>query len=248
MAEQTRTIAVAEQSRRQSEAQAAAERARAVAIAAEEEVFTTRELAVAERSKKVQLIAAAQEAERESTRLLIAASADKQAAAERAEAARLLAQGDADAERIRALAEKIRHEVEAEGQRLMNEAQNVLSPEARASMLRRLLIEHLEAIVRESVKPLEKIDEIKILQVDGLLGGAGGGGTNGSLQQSLSDQIVNSALRYRAQGPLIDKLLKEIGLPAGSLPQVTGDLERLIDPAMGQSVGKPQPDSSSEER
>ena len=248
MAEQTRTIAVAEQSRRQSEAQAAAERARAVAIAAEEEVFTTRELAVAERSKKVQLIAAAQEAERESTRLLIAASADKQAAAERAEAARLLAQGDADAERIRALAEKIRHEVEAEGQRLMNEAQNVLSPEARASMLRRLLIEHLEAIVRESVKPLEKIDEIKILQVDGLLGGAGGGGTNGSLQQSLSDQIVNSALRYRAQGPLIDKLLKEIGLPAGSLPQVTGDLERLIDPAKGQSVGKPQPDSSSEER
>jgi uncharacterized membrane protein YqiK len=248
MAEQTRTIAVAEQSRRQSEAQAAAERARAVAIAAEEEVFTTRELAVAERSKKVQLIVAAQEAERESTRLLIAASADKQAAAERAEATRLLAQGDADAERIHALAEKIRHEVEAEGQRLMNEAQNVLSPEARASMLRRLLIEHLEAIVRESVKPLEKIDEIKILQVDGLLGGAGGGGTNGSLQQSLSDQIVNSALRYRAQAPLIDKLLKEIGLPAGSLPQVTGDLERLIDPAKGQSVGKPQPDSSSEER
>jgi uncharacterized membrane protein YqiK len=248
MAEQTRTIAVAEQSRRQSEAQAAAERARAVAIAAEEEVFTTRELAVAERSKKVQLIAAAQEAERESTRLLIAASADKQAAADRAETARLLAQGDADAERIRALAEKIRHEVEAEGQRLMNEAQNVLSPEARASMLRRLLIEHLEAIVRESVKPLEKIDEIKILQVDGLLGGAGGGGTNGSLQQSLSDQIVNSALRYRAQAPLIDKLLKEIGLPAGSLPQVTGDLEKLIDPAKGQSVGKPQPDSSSEER
>ena len=131
----------------------------------------------------------------------------------------------------------------------MNEAQNVLSPEARASMLRRLMIEHLEAIVRESVKPLEKIDEIKILQVDGLLGGGGGGGTNGGVQQSLSDQIVNSALRYRAQGPLIDKLLKEIGLPAGSLPQVTGgDLERLVNPAKGQSVGPPQPESSSEER
>jgi uncharacterized membrane protein YqiK len=249
MAEQMRAIAVADQSCRQSEAQAAAERARAVAIAAEEEVFTARELAVAERSKQVQLIAAAQEAERESTRLLIAAGADKQAAGERAEAAKLLAQGEADAERIRALAQKIRHEVEAEGQRLMNEAQNVLSPEARASMLRRLLIEHLEAIVRESVKPLEKIDEIKILQVDGLLGGAGGGGANGSLQQSLSDQIVNSALRYRAQGPLIDKLLKEIGLPADSLSQVTGgDLERLIDPAKGQNVGAPQPKSSSEQR
>jgi uncharacterized membrane protein YqiK len=238
IAEQMRAIAVADQSRRQSEAQAAAERARAVAIAAEEEVFTARELAVAERSKQVQLIAAAQEAERDSTRLLIAASADKQAAAERAEAVKLIAQGDADAERIRALAQKIRHEVEAEGQRLMNEAQNVLSPEARASMLRRLLIEHLEAIVRESVKPMERIDEIKIFQVDGLGGTAGGGSANGSYpQSSLSDQIVNSALRYRAQAPLIDKLLKEIGLPAGSLPQVTGsDLEKLFDPDHGEGA------------
>jgi uncharacterized membrane protein YqiK len=238
IAEQMRAIAVADQSRRQSEAQAAAERARAVAIAAEEEVFTAREIAVAERSKQVQLIAAAQDAERESTRLLIAASADKQAAAERAEAAKLLAQGDAEAERIRALALKIRHEVEAEGQRLMNEAQNVLSPDARASMLRRLLIEHLEAIVRESVKPLEKIDEIKIFQVDGLGGATGGSSTNGSYpQSSLSDQIVNSALRYRAQAPLIEKLLKEIGLPTGSLPQVTGsDLERLFDPGHGEGA------------
>jgi uncharacterized membrane protein YqiK len=250
MAEQLRAIAVADQSRRQSESQAAAERARALAIAAEEEVFTAREVAVAERTKQVQLIAAAQEAERDSTRLLIAAGADKQAAAERADAARLIAQGDADSDRIRALAQKIRHEVEAEGQRLMNEAQNVLSDAARASMLRRLLIEHLEAIVRESVKPMEKIDEIKILQVDGLLGGGGGGGGgNGSHQQSLSDQIVNSALRYRAQGPLIDKLLKEIGLPAGSLPQVTGgDLERLIDPDKGQNAGASEPEPSSDER
>ena len=249
IAEQMRAIAVADQSRRQSEAQAAAERARALAIAAEEDVFTARELAVAQRSKQVQLIAAAQEAERDSTRLLIAASADRQAAAERAEAVKLLAQGDADAERIRALAQKIRHEVEAEGQRLMNEAQNVLSPEARASMLRRLLIEHLEAIVRESVKPLEKIDEIKILQVDGLWGVPAGAGANGSYQQqSLSDQIVTSALRYRAQAPLIDKLLKEIGLPAGSLPQVTGgDLERLIGPDDAHSAEPPPTSSSSEQ-
>ena len=146
----------------------------------------------------------------------------------------------ADAERIRALAQKIRHEVEAEGQRLMNEAQNVLSPAARASMLRRLLIEHLEAIVRESVKPMEKIDEIKILQVDGLLGGGGGGGGNGgaSAEPQRPDRQQCVALSC-ARRRLIDKLLKEIGLPAGSLPQVTGgDLERLIDPAKGQTPGR----------
>jgi uncharacterized membrane protein YqiK len=234
-AEQLRAIAIADQSRRQSEAQAAAERARATAIAAEEEVFTARELAIAERTKRVQLIAAAQDAERDTTRLLITAEAEKRAAADRADAARMVAEGDADAEKIRALALRIRHEVEAEGQRLFNEAQNVLSPEARASMLRRLLIERLEAIVRESVKPLEKIDEIKILQVDGLIGGGErGAGGNGNYQGSLADQIVNSALRYRAQAPLIDKLLKEIGLPAGSLPQMTsGDLETLIETAKG---------------
>jgi uncharacterized membrane protein YqiK len=107
-------------------------------------------------------------------------------------------------------------------------------------MLRRLLIERLEAIVRESVKPLEKIDEIKILQVDGFLGGGGGSGNgNGSYNGSLSDQIVNSALRYRAQGPLIDKLLKEIGLPTGSIPQLSsGDLEALIDPTGGERPAK----------
>jgi uncharacterized membrane protein YqiK len=194
-------------------------------------VFTAREIAIAERSKRVHLIAAAQDAERETTRLLISTDAEKRAALDRAETTRMLAEGDAEAEKIRALASRLTHEVEAEGQRLLNEAQNVLSPEARASMLRRLLIERLEAIVRESVKPMEKIGEIKILQVDGLIGGGQRGSAgNGNYQGSLADQIVNSALRYRAQAPLIDKLLKEIGLPAESLPQMTSaDLDKLID-------------------
>ena len=30
-----------------------------------------------------------------------------------------------------------------------------------------------------------------------------------------SDQVVNSALRYRAQAPLIDELLREIGIDSG---------------------------------
>ena len=51
---------------------------------------------------------------------------------------------------------------------MMNEAHNVLSPEARASALRMKLVEKAEAIVRESVRPMEKIEGIKILHVDGL--------------------------------------------------------------------------------
>ena len=239
ISEQQRAIAVAEHSRLQSVAQAAAETARAEAVSAEEQVFTTREVAVADRRKRIELITASQEAERSSTMMLIEAKAQKEAATERAEASRLTATGEADADKIRSLAAKIRHEIEAEGARLANEAQNVLSPESRNSMLRQLLIERLEGIVRESVKPMERIGEIKIMQVDGMMGGGGGNGAEHGYGQNLSDQVVNSALRYRAQGPMIDKLLKELGIPGGSMQSLMGaDLTRLAG-ITGETAAEP---------
>jgi uncharacterized membrane protein YqiK len=111
----------------------------------------------------------------------------------------------------------------------MNEAQNTLSPESRAAALRRLLIERLDSIIRESVKPMEKIDEIKILHVDGLLGSTHSNGESRYHGGGLGDEIVNSALRYRAQAPLIDKLLKELGLGGGDINQLAGgDLRKLL--------------------
>src|SRR5688500_10291305 len=68
------------------------------------------------------------------------------------------AEAEAESSRIRALAAKIRHEVEAEGLTLMNTAANLLTPEARQSALRRQLVDKLEGIIRESVKPMERID------------------------------------------------------------------------------------------
>ncbi len=236
LAEQNRAIAVAEHARLQHEAQTNAETARAKAIAAEENVFTARELAVAERRKQIELIAAQQDAEQRSTRLLITARAERDAAENSAQATRIEAEGAAEAEKIKALAARLRHEVEAEGLRLMNEAQNTLSPEARAGALRRFLVERLDSIIRESVKPMEKINEIKILHVDGLLGGGSGNGSADSRYRSsgLGDEVVNSALRYRAQAPLIDKLLKEIGLPGGDVNQLSGaDLHKLLGIAEG---------------
>jgi len=219
IAEQQRSIAIAEQSRAQSEAQAAADRARAVAVSEEEKVFTVRETEMANRRKAIELIAAAQEAEREATRLRIAAEAEKLAAEDRGSAMRAQAEAEADAEKIKAIAARLRHEVDAEGVRAMNEAQNVLSLEARGSAARLRLIDKLDAIIREQVKPLENIEGIKILHVDGLGGGGHGGGDFGGGGQGFADQVVNSALRYRAQAPLIDELLKEIGLDSGKSGQ-----------------------------
>ncbi len=224
LAEQERTIAVAEKSKAQSEAQALADTARAKAVAAEEKVFSAREMEQAERKKQIELIGAAQEAERGAVQMRVSAQAEKTAALDRAEARRLLAEGDAEAEKIRVLAAKLRYEIEAEGARLMNEAQNMLEPDARVSALRMRVIEKLESIIRESVKPLEKIEGIRILQVNGL-GGAGAPGADAG--GSVTDEVLNSALRYRIQAPLIDQVLKEIGIQSGG-----GDVSRFTDNLM----------------
>jgi uncharacterized membrane protein YqiK len=221
LAEQQRAIAVARESKAQSEAQTLAEEARALTVSAEEKVFTAREVEMAERKKAIELIGAAQAAERESLRLTSAAKAEMLASADRGTAIRAQAQADADADKIKSLATKVRAEIEAEAARLMNEAQNVLSPEARASVLRLRLVEKAEAIIREAVRPMERIEGIKILHVDGL-GGGSGGGNLGNGGGSFADGVVNSALRFRAQAPLVDQLLREIGLESGDIQRLAG--------------------------
>lgn len=220
LAEQQRAIAVARESEALSNAQAQAELARAQAVEAEEKVFTAREVEMAERKKAIELIAAAQSAEREALRLTVAAKAEKEASGDRGAAVRAQAEADADAERIKALAVRVRSEIEAEALRWMNEAHNTLSPEARASALRMKLVEKAEAIIRESVKPMERIEGIKILHVEGLAGGGAGGGGDGG-NGGFADNVVNSALRFRAQAPIVDQLLREIGLEAGDLGRLT---------------------------
>jgi uncharacterized membrane protein YqiK len=230
LAEQQRAIAVARESKAQSEAQTAADTARAEAVSAEEKVFTAREVEAAERKKQIDLIGAAQAAEREALRLTVAARAEKAASADRGAAIRAQAEADADADKIRALAARIRAEIDAEATRMMNEAHNVLTPDARASALRLKLVDKAEAIIRESVRPMERIEGIKILHVEGL---GGGGHANGeSNGTGFADGIVNSALRFRAQAPIVDQLLREIGLEGG-------DINRLAGGAMGGPAALP---------
>jgi uncharacterized membrane protein YqiK len=246
LAEQQRAIAVARESEALSNAQAQAELARAQAVEAEEKVFTAREVEMAERKKAIELIGAAQAAEREALRLTVAAKAERDASGDRGAAIRAQAEADAEAERIRAMAARVKGEVEAEALRWMNEAQNTLSPEARASALRMRLVEKAEAIIRESVRPMERIEGIKILHVEGLAGGGGGGGDHGG--GGFADGVVNSALRFRAQAPIVDQLLREIGLDAGDIGRlaagVTSDAGRIgtggaaaLPPAAPQDKG-----------
>ncbi len=233
LAEQQRAIAIARESKAQSEAQAEAEIARALAISAEEKVFTAREVEMAERKKAIDLIGAAQIAERDALRLTSAAQAEKAASADRGDAVRAQAEADADADKIRSMAMRLRAEIEAEGLQLMNAAHNMLTPEARMSALRMRLVEKAEGIIRESVRPMERIEGIKILQVDGF-GGSGSGSSNGDggHNGNFSDSVVNSALRFRAQAPLVDQLLREIGIEGG-------DIQKLVSNVSGAQAALP---------
>jgi uncharacterized membrane protein YqiK len=244
LAEQQRAIAVARESKNQSEAQAAADAARADAVAAEEKVFTVREIEVAERRKAIELIQAQQVAEREALRLTSAAEAEKAASLDRGAAVKAQAEADAQADQIRSMAIKVRSEVEAEAVRLMNEAQNVLSPEARASALRLRVVDKAEGIIRESVRPMERIEGIKILQVDGLLGGgSAGNGLAPIATQSagFADGVVNSALRFRAQAPIVDQLLREIGIEGGAINQLVAGATNLPGPAAAAALPPTDP-------
>lgn len=254
LAEQDREIAVEEKSKEESIAKAFADEARAKAIEAEEKISTAREREIAERDKQIELIEAAKHAERDAIKIKVAAEAEKIAAGDIADARREEAQGDGDklrilaeaeaeSERVRAAAAEVTYAIQAVGEKSLNEAANVLSDNQISMRVKLDLIKNMEAIVRESVKPMDNIDSIKIFQLDGLTpgaangnGGGNGGGGNGGGGGSLPDQLVNSALKYRAQGPLVDALLKEVGIEGGD---VEGFSKALGDTIEGSA--KPAP-------
>lgn len=241
ISEQVSAIAVANKSEEQSKADAKANAARALAAKASEEVETARLTEIAERTKRIQLIEAQQEAEMASINIVVAADAEKQAAKNRAEAVRTLAQGEAEAEKIRAEATDISYKVEAAGKQALNEAANQLSTEQIAMNIRMALIQALPQIIAESVKPMENIEGIKILHVDGLGGRGDGGHAMNGASSGIADQAVDAALRYRSQAPLIDALLAELGLKGGSL---NGLVSSAVTPALNIDDGDDEADDA----
>ena len=117
------------------------------------------------------------------------------------------------------------------------------SDASRRSALRLKLAEKIEAIIRESVKPMANIGDIKIVDVNGLPGFSGTSGSGGSGEVvtagaqggsgrsgNLADSVVSSALRYRAHQPFLDNLLKEIGMHPGEISNIRNILGDYDDP------------------
>ncbi|MCL2021368.1 MAG: flotillin family protein [Betaproteobacteria bacterium] len=224
LADQDKQISVAEKSRAQSEAERLANEARAEAARAAEMIGTAREVAIAERNKQVAIVEAQRQAEQQAIRVKVAAEADKDAAVNQAEAVRTKAE-----------AQRVAYKVDAEGKQLINEAINTLRDAQIQLQIKLALIENLPRIIAESVKPMEAIDSIKIVQVDGLKTSGGGGDAPVSGSGNLADQAANAMLRYRAQQPLIDSLLRELGIKGGSLPGMTEGLTEGLSEGLTES-------------
>lgn len=207
LADQDKLISIAEKSKAQSEAEKQANEARALAARAEEQVKTAREVAIAEREKQIALVAADQDAQQQAIGIRVTAEAEKDAALNQAEAVK-----------IKAEAQQVQFEVEAKGIEMRNAALNTLDAEQIAMQIRMRLLEALPGIIEASVKPMEKIDGIKIVQVDGLnRGHSGAAGINISGGGNLAEQAVSAALAYRAHQPILDAVLGEIGMKGGDL-------------------------------
>ena len=228
---QDAAIAVAKKSEEQSQAEAKAALARSDMVKQDENVETVRETAVAERAKEVKLIKAREEAQMQAIDVTIAAQAEKEAAIDKAEAVRTEAQAGADKIRIIAEADHKRLEVEAYGEKAINEAKNILGQEIINFEIRKILAEITPQVVEASVKPMENIDSIKILQATGFggVGGGGGEGSSGGSGQSVPGQLVDAALNYRMQVPVVDKMLKELGIDPETAKGLLAGLEAKQD-------------------
>lgn len=234
LADKERLIAVINKQIEEAVALTNEAEARRSLAAAETRIETVRAEEVATRNKRVEIIDAEARVEREYMRLVRAAEGNRVATEKRAQA-----------EIAEAGAAQVRYETDAEGHRKLNEAENMRSDESRRSAIYEHLVKTLPDVIRESVKPMENIESIKILQVDGLpglnspseTGGTGGGADGGGGSGNVPDQVVSSAMKYRTQVAFVDGLMEEIGLPLQNLGGAGGMSFRNFPAAPEKKTG-----------
>ncbi len=241
LAEQESAVTVAKKSEEKSKAEAEAAVAMADKVKNEENVVTVRRLAEANRAKEVEVIKAREDAEKNATRITVAAEAEKTAAMDMAEAKLTTARAEAEAIIIRADADHKRFETEAYGEQSINNAKNIKSAATLEYGFKHALADLAPAIISASVKPMEKIESMRVISTNGSLFGGGGSGSGDAAASggsgNMPDQLIGALMKHRLQVPLIDDLLKQLGIdpvnPA-KLPEAltTEPLTSVADPVV----------------
>ncbi|WP_218311445.1 flotillin family protein [Alteromonas antoniana] len=227
VAEQMKQIAVAIKSEEESAARAKAAEAEKAKVEKMEAVTTAKQVAEANRRKEIEVIDARKEAEREAVSITVEAAAKKEAAENAAEAILTEAKASAESKMLQAEADEKVLAVEAAGKQALYEAENSLKTEQIDLQRSLAILKILPELVANAVKPLENIDGIKILQGYGVASGKGDGNASMSTSGSggMAEQVTNAALQYRANAPIVDAMLREVGL----VDAKSGTLQDLLN-------------------
>jgi flotillin len=208
----------------EARAQASAELARTEVILAQEKLQTERERAVADRSREIAL-----------KRVTEAGEVAEANAATEATVLLRRAKAEAEATCTRGDAERTRMVAESEGSRALIEAENALSGPLLQMKLEKYRLDRLPEIVSQMMKPVEKIDSIRIHQVSGFgssnPGGGGVASDGGGAGKAPVTQMMDSILGMALQLPAMKSIGDQIGI----------DLSGAIDAGTGARKPEPPP-------
>ncbi len=182
---------------KEAQAKADEEEARALVILASEHVQAQKERAVTERERDIARLKQERDIELEGAKV-------------KSDVSTLLARAQADASIKTAVAnaDQIAMEAQAAGQAALNSAENTLSDAVIRMRLEERKLDRMPEIMTQMMKPVEKIDSIRINQISGLGGSnSPGDGVDGAFGAAM-DQILGMAVRL----PAMKQMGEEIGL------------------------------------
>ncbi|MDF1666873.1 MAG: flotillin domain-containing protein [Planctomycetota bacterium] len=204
--------------------------------AAEQNVYLVEQKAEATRNKEVALIEQAMESEKEQLSKQIAADAEAYEIMKHAEARLSAADMEAKAKERLAAAILVEAEARAKGQEQMIAAKNSTESEVLFQEAILAFIAQAPELMREAMKPAEKISDIRVINMTGGNGGSGGGAQDAS---NPTNRIVSSIMEAGAALPMFKELLRAANIDSdrsltdlarsavGSHPAMKKLLERI---------------------
>lgn len=201
------------------------EQARTKVIEAQENLQTQKDIVVAERVRKLAMIKSEQESELEESRVKT-----------QVQTLMKTAKAEADAVSVRAQAEKDKLKAEAEGRAAVIKAENSLSELQIEMKIEMHRLNKLPEIATQMMKPVEKIDSIRINHI----GGFGGDGDKAGTSASPFNQAMQSVLGMAVQLPAMKNLGAEIGMDfdANLASRLSDSISRSKVPSEETSAGE----------
>ena len=216
------SISLAKKRNEEVAVQATIEEAKIELILAEEKTQLEKERAAAQRNSEITLLKTTSDNEVNQTKT----EGDNQVSLDKAKT-------EASIKKVMGDAEKEKMQAEAEGRKALAAAENDLSGDVIKMKLDMHRVENMPQILEQVMKPVEKIESIRINQITGFDHGSGNGGKDTPPVNQALDSILTMALQL----PAMQKLGKalgtnlEVGLEETQAEHITEDSKNEAKPA-----------------